>query len=239
MYRTSVILPVYNESETIERTLLAVNEYAAVHPDFYFLFVNDGSTDNTADIIKSKLSGGKNISLLNLKENKGKADALRHAVVEVDSDYIVFTDGDMAYSLDHVDVLLEALKNNEVAIGNRKLGENHKRKAQRFVAGEAFNRLARILLSLDITDTQAGIKGFTGPAAKKLFALSRIGDFAFDAELLYIAKRKGYRIAQIPAKVNKFHEFRPSTIKVARDSPGMLLSLIKIVLYRISGKYNE
>jgi dolichyl-phosphate beta-glucosyltransferase len=239
MYKASVILPVYNESETIERTLLAVNEYAAVHPDFYFLFVNDGSTDNTRDIINRRLNGAKNISLLNLKENKGKADALRHAVIELDSDYIVFTDGDMAYSLDHVDVLLEALRNNEVAIGNRKLGENHPRKTQRFVAGEAFNRLARILLSLDITDTQAGIKGFTGPVAKKLFSLSRIDDFAFDAELLYIAKRKGYRIAQIPAKVNKFHEFRPSTIKVVRDSPGMFLSLIKIVFNRIRGKYNE
>ncbi len=251
-------MPVYNESDTIEKTLLEVKEYAALHPDYFFLFVNDGSTDNTGDIIKSHLhqlplkevggnnpshTGGggltNNISLMNLEENKGKADALKHAVREVDSDYIIFTDGDMAYSLDHVDVLLEALKSNDVAIGNRKLGENHPQKTQRFIAGEAFNRLARLLLNLSYTDTQAGIKGFTREAAKKLFSLSRIDDFAFDAELLYIAKLKGYHIAIIPARVNKMHQFGPSTIKVFRDSPGMFLSLLKIIFYRISGKYNE
>jgi dolichyl-phosphate beta-glucosyltransferase len=239
MYKASVILPVYNESETIERTLLAVKEYALLHPDFYFLFVNDGSTDNTGDIIRNGLIGAKNISLLNLEKNKGKANALKHAVAELDSDYIVFNDGDLAYSLDHVDALLEALKSSDVAIGNRKLGENHPQKAQRFIAGEAFNKLARLLLSLSYTDTQAGIKGFTKEAAKKLFKLSLIEDFAFDAELLYIAKLKGYRISLIPARVDKMHQFGPSTIKVVRDSPGMFLSLIKIIFYRIRGKYNE
>jgi dolichyl-phosphate beta-glucosyltransferase len=239
MYRTSVILPVYNESEIIERTLLAVLDYAKLHPDYYFLFVNDGSTDNTADIIRSRIVGIKNIALMHLEENKGKADALKHAISDLDSDYIVFNDGDLAYSMDHVDILMEALKNNDVAIGNRKMGENHPQKTQRFIAGETFNRLARFLLNLDYTDTQAGIKGFSKEAARKLFGLSRINDFAFDAELLYIAKLKGYKIAVIPAKVNKMHQFGPSTIKVVRDSPGMFLSLIKIIFYRLFGSYNE
>jgi len=239
MYRASVILPVYNESATIERTLSEVISYAKLHPDFYFLFANDGSTDNTAVIIKSMLNGEKNIALLNIEKNKGKANALKQAVMQLDSNYIVFTDGDMAYSLDHVDLLLDALRNSDVAIGNRKMGENHPQKTERFVAGEAFNRLARFMLNLSFTDTQAGIKGFTKESAKKLFSLSRITDFAFDAELLYIAKQKGYRISIIPAKVNKDHQFGPSTIKVVRDSPGMFISLLKMIFYRISGKYNE
>jgi len=239
MYNTSVILPVYNESATIKRTLQSVIEYAELHPDYSFLFVNDGSTDNTLDIIYETLKGEGNISVLNLQKNKGKADALKGAVMSVDTDYIIFTDGDMAYSLDHVDLLLGALRNSDAAIGNRKLGENHPQKPQRFIAGEAFNRLVRLLLNLSYTDTQAGIKGFRKDAAKKLFGLSMINDYAFDAELLYIAKLKGYKIALIPARVSKDHRYKTSTINVIRDSPGMFFSLLKIIFYRISGKYNE
>jgi dolichyl-phosphate beta-glucosyltransferase len=238
MYKTSVLLPLYNESETVEQTVIAVKEYAARHSDYYFLFINDGSTDGTRDIVKESINGIANISMLELRVNMGKASALKQAIKEVDSEYIVFNDGDMAYSMDHVDLIMDALKTSDIAIGNRKLGENSSRKVQRFVAGEIFNRLARLLLGLDFTDTQAGIKGFKGNVAKKLFGLSIINDFAFDAELLYIAKQKGYSVALIPAKVNKQHKYSPSTIKVIRDSPGMFFSLIRMIFYRIRGRYN-
>jgi dolichyl-phosphate beta-glucosyltransferase len=239
MYKASVILPVYNESAIIEKTLLAISAYAQQHPDYYFLFVNDGSTDNTAKLIKSKLSNGGNVAIKNLEKNVGKAEAIRLSLAELSSDYIIFTDGDLAYSLDHIDKVMDALKNSDIAIGNRKLGETHPQKAQRYVAGEAFNWLARKMLGLPYTDTQAGIKGFTKDVANKLFALNRIKDFSFDAELLYIAKLKGYKVSLIPARVNQEHKFSPSNIRVLRDSPGMFLSLIKIIFYRIGGKYNE
>ncbi|HTA83404.1 MAG TPA: glycosyltransferase [Bacteroidia bacterium] len=238
MYKTSVLLPLYNESETIEQTIVAVKEYAVKHSDFYFLFINDGSTDGTGNIVKERIKDIGNISMLELRANMGKASALKQAIKEVNSEYIVFNDGDMAYSMDHVDLVIDALKTSDIVIGNRKLGENSPRKVQRFVAGEIFNRLARLLLGLDFTDTQAGIKGFKGSVAKKLFGLSIITDFAFDAELLYIAKQKGYSVALIPAKVNKAHRYSPSTIKVIRDSPGMFFSLIRMIFYRISGRYN-
>lgn len=239
MYKASVILPVYNESAIIDKTVLAITAYAQQHPDYYFLFVNDGSTDNTAELINNKLNGAGNVALKNLEKNVGKAEAIRLALANLNSDYIVFTDGDLAYSLDHIDKVIEALKNSDIAIGNRKLGETHPQKAQRYVAGEAFNWLARKMLGLPYTDTQAGIKGFTRDAAHKLFALNRIKDFSFDAELLYIAKLKGYKVSLIPARVDQEHKHSPSNIRVLRDSPGMFLSLIKIIFYRIGGKYNE
>jgi dolichyl-phosphate beta-glucosyltransferase len=238
MFRTSVLLPLYNESETIEQTIVAVKEYAAKHSDFYFLFINDGSSDGTDNIVKEKIKDIANISMLDLGTNMGKASALKHAIKEIDSEYIVFNDGDMAYSMDHVGLIMDALKTSDIAIGNRKLGENSSRKLQRFIAGEIFNRLARLLLGLDFTDTQAGIKGFKGGVAKKLFSLSIINDFAFDAELLYIAKQKGYSVALIPAKVNKHHKYSPSTIKVIRDSPGMFFSLLRMIFYKVRGRYN-
>src|ERR1700721_1313959 len=117
MYKASVILPVYNESAIIEKTLLAVTAYAQQHPDYYFLFVNDGSTDNTAGLIKKKLSNAGNVALKNLEKNVGKAEAIELSLAELTSDYIIFTDGDLAYSLDHIDKVMEALKNSDIAIG--------------------------------------------------------------------------------------------------------------------------
>lgn len=239
MYKTSVIIPVYNESATIERTLLEVIPYAASNPDTYFLFVNDGSKDNTVSIIKKKINGLANISLLDEKENRGKAGALKIGINNVDSEYVCFTDGDMAYSLNHISLLVNSLAANDIAIGNRKLGENHPQTAKRFIAGESFNFLVRKLLKLSYTDTQAGIKGFRKDAARKLFGLSLIKDFSFDAELLYIARLKGYKVGLIPARVNRSHMLNPSTIKVMRDSPKMMFSLIKIIFYRLTGRYNE
>jgi glycosyltransferase involved in cell wall biosynthesis len=239
MYNTSVILPVYNESATIKETVQSVIEYATLHSDFYFLFVNDGSTDNTLQFIADAINEKKNISVLNLPKNKGKAKALKEAVKILDTEYITFTDGDMAYSLNHIELLLNALKSSDIAIGNRKLGENHRQKTQRFIAGEAFNRLVRLVLNLSYTDTQAGIKGFRKEVAKKLFSLSLINDYAFDAELLFIAKLKNCKVALIPARVSKYHLYKPSTINVIRDSPRMFFSLLKIIYYKIIGKYNE
>lgn len=239
MYKTTVIIPVFNECETITRTLSAVCDFAKANPDYYFLFVNDGSKDNTAEIIRNNIIGIPNISFLDLKKNKGKATALKSAVDILDTDYICFTDGDLAYSLNHLFLLVEALENNEVVIGNRNLGEKNIRNIKRIIAGEAFNRMVRVILNLNITDTQAGIKGFRKEAAKELFTLNRIKNFAFDAELLYVAKLKGYRIGQIPAKVNEFHQKRPSTVKVFYHSPIMFVSLFKIIFNRIIGRYGK
>jgi dolichyl-phosphate beta-glucosyltransferase len=239
MYKVSVILPVYNESGIIHRTVSAVIDFAAQNPQYYFLFVNDASVDETGSLIKAKIKGIPNIALIESPQNLGKAGALKLGLQQTDTDYICFTDGDLAYSLDHLYKLVESLESHEVAIGNRNLSENHLRNVKRVVAGEAFNRLVRILLSLPITDTQAGIKGFRKDAARKLFGLHLINDFAFDAELLYIAKLKGYRIGQIPATVDVDHQHLPSTVKIMSHSPGMLFSLFRILFYRISGKYAD
>jgi dolichyl-phosphate beta-glucosyltransferase len=239
-YLTSVIIPVYNEEAIIDHTLSEVMNFAALNPDFYFLFVDDGSTDGSAEIIKKTIKGIPNIGLIENKKNMGKAGTLKIAVSQLDTDFICFTDGDMAYSLNHLHSLVESLKKHDVAIGSRRLTDNKQPNSiKRAVAGEAFNRLARLLLKLPFKDTQAGIKGFRKEAAKKLFRLSRVNNFSFDAELLYIAKLKGYTVGQVPAKVNESHQQLPSTIKVLRDSPGMFLSLVSILFYRIGGRYHE
>ena len=120
MYKVSVILPVYNESGIINRTLSAVIDFAAKNPEYYFLFVNDASLDETGPLIKSEIAGIKNISLVESPVNQGKAGALKLGLQHTDTEYICFTDGDLAYSLDHLHKLVESLDTHDVAIGNRR-----------------------------------------------------------------------------------------------------------------------
>jgi glycosyltransferase involved in cell wall biosynthesis len=239
LYKTSVIIPVFNEATIIDLTLDAVSEFAAENPDFYFLFVNDCSSDNSGNIIKQRIKGIPNVELIESTQNRGKVGALKLALHRLETDCICFTDGDMAYSLEHLHLLTESLKTNDIAIGCRRLTDNKQpNSVKRALAGETFNRAVRLLLNLPYRDTQAGIKGFRMDVAKRLFALSKVNNFSFDAELLYIAKLKGYSVGEIPAKVSEAHQELPSTVKVFRDSPSMFISLLSILAYRMLGRYN-
>lgn len=239
MQKTTVILPVYNEGATIAKTIKSVLSFAKSNPAILLMFINDGSSDYTGYLLNENTKGIPNILIIENVENLGKARSIKKCVELAETEYICFTDGDLAYSLEHIHLLVRSLEDYDVVIGNRSMSENHLRNRTRHVFGESFNRLARIMLNMNFTDTQAGLKGFRKEIAKKLFATHLINDFAFDAELLYIAKLKGFSIGQIPAKVNEYHQFRPSNVKILIDSPKMFFSLLKIIYYRLTGRYHE
>ncbi|HEY4799906.1 MAG TPA: glycosyltransferase, partial [Bacteroidia bacterium] len=190
-------------------------------------------------LLNEKIKDVSNIQIVENLENIGKARSIHKGVDLAETEYICFADGDLAYSLDHIHALVQALGKFDLVIGNRSLSENHLRNKTRHVFGETFNRMVRMMLNMNFTDTQAGLKGFRKEIAKKLFKVHLINNFAFDAELLYIARLKGFSIGQIPAKVNEYHQFRPSNVKLLVDSPKMFLSLLKIIFYRLTGRYNE
>ncbi len=104
--------------------------------------------------------------------------------------------------------------------------------------GWGFNRLVRIFLKLPYRDTQAGLKGFSNEAAERIFARQTIFDFTFDAELLFLARRFGYRIAEVPARVLDTHVYKGSHVSLLRDTPRMLLSLLRIRCNSALGKYD-
>jgi dolichyl-phosphate beta-glucosyltransferase len=234
----TVILPVYNEAISINETLDAVIDFSIRNEEFNFMFVDDGSKDSTRNIIEERIKNYPHIKLLLNPINGGKAFALRYGIKESNDELICFTDGDLAYMLDHLYSLVDALQKYDVVIGNRNLSENHLRNVKRFIAGEVFNRIVRLMLNLNITDTQAGLKGFRRDVAKHLFSLQKIDNFAFDAEVLYIAKLKGYTITQVPATVCEKHQFKPSTLKLFTDPPKMFWSLIKVIYNKKRGLYN-
>lgn len=241
MKTVTVILPIYNEARIVEKVFEAVHAFAARNPSFEFLFVDDGSLDGTAQLLLEKIKQADNgrVRLHSYAENRGKGHAVKTGVTQSDSDLVCFTDGDLAYSLDHLPSLVDALKSCDMAAGCRSLVEGQERSIQlsRRIMGWMFNRLVRLLLNLPYRDTQAGLKGFRRETADRIFALQRISDFCFDAELLFLARRFGYRIGEIPAAVLETHAYQGSKVKLVRDPFRMFFSLLRIRCNSLVGRY--
>lgn len=243
MERISVILPVYNEEKCIINTFHSVLEYANNNPLYHFIFVNDGSTDDTQEILEAQIAKSRThqIQLVSYPHNEGKGYAIKKGLEYSDGDYICFLDSDLAYSLSHLEFLVDKLDAFDVVIGCRNLiSSNLKRvRFRRRLAGKLFNKISREILSLDFRDMQAGIKGFRKDVAIDLFEKQTIKRFCFDVELIYLAKKKGYSIGEIPAIVSDIHFHKVSKVNIFIDSLKMLISLIKILNNDKLGRYEE
>lgn len=239
--RVCVILPVYNEQACIRRTFKAILQYLATHPDFTFIFVNDGSNDRTKQILATGIHAVKTpqIHFLSYHPRVGKGYAIRRGVeYATDGDLICYLDGDLAYSLEHLDQLVEKLRYYDIAIGCRSLVANATDlKWSRKLAGKVFNFLSRKILNLKYSDMQAGLKGFRTEVAKDLFSQQELTGFSFDVELIYLAKKRGYSIGEIPAKVSDKHQKKASKVNLLQDSIRMLLDLLKIRFNDQLGRY--
>ncbi|MDX2232376.1 MAG: glycosyltransferase [Leptolyngbyaceae cyanobacterium bins.349] len=240
-YRASIILPIYNEQACIHSTFDAVLAYAKTHPTYDFIFVNDGSTDRTVALLEAQIaaSNSDRILLISYSQRGGKGYAVRRGIEVADGDYICFLDGDLAYSLEHLDLMLSKLEWFEMVIGCRSLviDGNQGIPPVRKLAGKIFNTLSRRILNLQYVDMQAGLKGFQKEAAKRLFSLQELTGFSFDVELIYLARKQGYTIAEIPAHVSYTHSRKQSKVNLLLDSLKMLNDLLRIRLNDWLGRY--
>lgn len=243
--RAQVALPVFNEASTIRATLEQVIPFALARPELRFVFVDDGSSDGTAGAISDAMRSGMdvkgpvNVALRSLGANGGKGRAIARAAAECDAPLFIFMDGDLAYSLSHLDALLAGLKSYDVVIGSRALvpGEDLEVSGLRRVLGAGFNAIARGLLGLPYRDTQAGLKGFRTDAAREIFKRVTLNGFAFDAEALFIARQLGYTVAEVPAHVSAEHKAKKSKVNLAMDPPKMLAELAGIRVKGMLGRY--
>jgi len=230
----TIILPVYNEAWLIGSVMTRIIEHAEAHPQRHILIVDDGSTDRTPQLVTERLNrvDHDRITLLRHERNQGKAEAIITGLRHSKDPLVCYTDGDLAYSLDHVDQLQEALQDADVAIGSRALAGASQRNISlhRRLFGETFNLLVRMILGIPHRDTQAGLKGFTFEAATRLFSRLKTRNFAFDAELLYLARKERMRVVEIPAHVSARHSYKVSTMNMFRDPLTMLWSVCRVRL---------
>ena len=234
-----LVLPVHNEESEAPRIGKAIRAFLRKHRNVFIRVVDDGSSDGTAKAFHRALHRIKHCSLMVLPQNGGKGRAVRLGLTGGRQDYWIFMDGDLAYEFHHVECMIRALRNHDVVIGSRSMAAQPDGglPARRAFLGWGFNRLACYWLGFDYPDTQAGLKGFRRVAGQKLFSNQKLDDFAFDAELLYLARKMGLRVGQIPAQVSGLHSYKTSQVKLAFDTARCFLDFLRIRLWSWTGQY--
>jgi glycosyltransferase involved in cell wall biosynthesis len=202
--RLSVIIPSYNEEKRLPKTLAAIEEYLKnQNYDYEIIVVNDGSKDNTAQVVENLKSQITNLHLIDNKVNHGKGYVVRQGMLAAQGEYRLFTDADNSTSIDQVENMWPWFeKGYDIVIGSRDITGAKIPVPQpwyRRKIGDVFNLMVQVLAGLwGIWDTQCGFKGFTAKAAQDIFSKTKIDGFAFDVEVLVLAKKLGYKVKEIP-----------------------------------------
>jgi len=234
----SIIIPAYNEESRIKRTICTIIQYLNLHKiPAEIIVVNDGSNDNTAQILKQLSKEYQNLKCIHLPQNRGKGFAIKEGVLASKGQFILFSDADLSTPIQEMDKLIPHLKDGyHIAIGSRRLPESNIKNPQplhRRLMGRGFATLVKLLIP-GIQDTQCGFKAFRRDIAHLLFSCQRIRRFCFDVELLYLARKHRLKIKEVPVCwINSPH----TSVRLLRDPMNMFLDLLRIKLNDILGRY--
>ncbi len=236
----SVIVPAYNAGDKLRDTCTKIVEYLINESMRYeIIIVDDGSSDDTAGILNELSSQDCSIRFLTNSGNMGKGYSVRRGVLESRGDYVFFTDADLSTPIHELQKLISCLgQGYDIAIASRALSDSNVIVHQHFCrehSGKLFNLIMRSVLFLDIKDTQCGFKCFKRAAALDVFGRQTINGFCFDAEVLYVAKKKGYKTKEVPVSwINS----ESSAVDLFGDGLRMFFDLIRIRINDWRGLYS-
>jgi dolichyl-phosphate beta-glucosyltransferase len=196
--RLSVVIPAYNESARLASTLRALSD-ATAGESAEVIVVDDGSTDGTDDVARAALASGEH-QVIRLPVNEGKGAAVRAGVLASRGDAVVFMDADLATDLSALSVFVATLERADIVVGSRTMEGAIVRDGtrDRALMARVFNVIARVVTGIDNRDTQCGFKAFRGTVARQLFGLATCDRFAFDVEILLLARRLGMTVVEMP-----------------------------------------
>lgn len=229
----SLILPAYNEARRLPASLACCADYLRSRGLGAELIVaDDGSTDHTSlafGTAAAELAGrssGVELRYLPLP-HRGKGAAVRAGVLHASGDPVIFLDADLSIPVETIDRFLAAIgAGADIAIASRYVpGSEVRRPLTRRMIGAAYRAFVRALVPTGVRDTQCGGKAYTAEAARDLFSRQRLDGFAFDAEVLFLARRAGYRVEEIPFTLDQNGE---TSIDLLTDAPKMLADLLRI-----------
>jgi dolichyl-phosphate beta-glucosyltransferase len=236
----SLILPAFNEARRLPASLARCAEFFRSRGLAAEIIVaNDGSTDRTAAVYAAAVEDLPRAQLryrfLDLAHG-GKGSAVRAGVAAASGDPIVFLDADLTIPVETIDAFMRALQDGaDIVVASRYvLGSVVDRPWWRVVMGWVYRTAVHAIVPIDVKDTQCGGKLYTAEAAKDLFGRSRLGGFAFDAEVLFIARRRGYRVVETPVQI---HQRAHTSVSFLRDTPLMLRDLLVIRWNWLRGRY--
>jgi len=241
MPQISVIIPAYNEVRRLPRNLALVYNYLKSRfSSFELIVVDDGSYDHTADFVDDFAEQSPEVRLISYVPNKGKGHAVRIGMLAASGDLILFNDADGSSPIEELEKLLASIKDGaDIAIGSRAKPDDARTVnalAYRKYLGNTFNAIVQGLLLPGFYDTQCGFKLFKKEMAHDIFSVTRLDRFAFDVEVLYVARLRDYKITEIPIN---WTNVEGSKVNVFTDSPQMLLEVLGVALAAWTGRYTK
>ena len=238
----SIVIPAYNEERRLPKTLDAILAYLQARTyRTEILVVDDGSSDGTREVVDAYRRKHSGLRLVSNGKNRGKGFSVRHGMLEARGEITLFTDADLSTPIEEADKLFAALRdeNFDCAIGSRamerSLIEVHESQI-REQAGMLFNRVVRWTMRIEFSDTQCGFKAFRRERARPIFERQRVDRFGFDPEILFLAKRNGLRVAEVPVRWS--HDFA-TKVNVLGDGLQMVLELLRIRWNAVRGVYSR
>ncbi|HEU4390794.1 MAG TPA: dolichyl-phosphate beta-glucosyltransferase [Blastocatellia bacterium] len=242
----SIVIPAYNEESRIGPTLDEVLRFLSAQPyASEVVIVDDGSTDRTPEIVAGEIgryaAAGCELRVFTNKPNRGKGYSVRRGITESRGVVALFTDADLSSPIAESSKLINPITEGQVdvAFGSRAIDRSligvHQPLLREY-GGRVFNLIVKAITWLPYNDTQCGFKAFRRELALPVFQLQRIERFGFDPEILYIARKLGLRLAEVPVIWNNSEGTKVSFL---RDSVKMVVDLFRIRLNDITGRYRQ
>ena len=234
----SIIIHVYNEAKRIAKNIDAIFAFFSPYSkSLEVIFVNDGSCDGTEEILK-RFQKIYDFKILGYNKNRGKGYAVRRGVLASRGDWVVFFDIDLAVPLTEFEHLLsfQAL-DDQVIIGSRRLRDSRIGRSESFIRtflGQGFSFLSNFFVP-EVPDFTCGFKCFSQNAAQKIFSRARVSRWAFDTEIIYIAKLQKIPIRQM--SIFWTHD-NDSRVRVIKDIATSVKELVEIKLNQLRGFYD-
>ena len=242
----SAVIPAYNEEKRLPPSLARMATYLADELKWpaEILIVNDGSKDATVEVARSQAAElereGLSIRVIENPGNRGKGYSVRNGMLEAQGDWVLFSDADLSAPIEELIKLLDAVQEAKAdgAIGSRALDRSLIGVHQpifREYSGRAFNLIVRIVSGLPFSDTQCGFKLFRRDTVQQIFSRQLLERFGFDVEILFLARKLGYEIVEVPVRWNDVEGTTVSTL----SGLNAFLDGARIRWNDISGKYGR
>lgn len=236
----SIVIPAYNEEFRLPKTLEAIFAWLGSRPSAAeVIVVDDGSTDRTREMVAALQEKHPSLRLVPNGQNRGKGYSVRHGMLEARGEITLFSDADLSTPIEEADKLLAAMRDGgyDAAIGSRAMDrsliEVHQ-SAGREQAGILFNRLVRWIVGIEFSDTQCGFKAFRRERCRIIFEQQRVDRFGFDPEILFLAKRHGLGVAEVPVR---WRHDSATKVNVVADGTEMFVELLGIRWNALRGCY--
>ena len=237
--RLSLIIPAYNEERRLPGSLARLDAYVRnLDREVEVIVVENGSSDGTSAVVERCRQQMPYLRLLHVA-TPGKGWAVRTGMLAATGDHLMFCDVDFSMPVTELDKFIALLDTGApFVIASRELASSlrHDEPVRRHVMGRVFNRAVQLLVVHGIDDTQCGFKAFQRPVGRDLFSLQRIKGWGFDVEILYLARRRGYRVQQLA--IDWFYD-PDSRVRGMADSLSMVGEILRIRLYALFGVYRR